>query len=117
MALTHKNIKLTGVEFLHTLNDIEITQLPNEHGKLVLRGFGNPSTLETIQGSNFGKEVTLSADDNIIFAGTILEIKTEAVSNVDEVTITVVTATHLLDGELKSRSFQDHGGFMKGIFW
>ena len=109
-AITHENIKVIGVPFLTTLLDVEINILPNEHGKMIIKGYGNPTdTIPSIERKFFGQTVSLVQEgiDNPIFSGVLTKCRVITTNEVNTLEITVLTGSYLLDTERKSRSFQD----------
>ena len=107
-VITHDSLKITGIPFLATLLEIEIGIEPNEHGKMIIKGYGDPNeTQEAIEKHFFGKTAELTQNGEPIFTGVITQCQTNTDLEVEIIEVTVTTGTILLDHEKKSRSFQN----------
>jgi len=110
-AITHDNLIVSGIPFLTTLLDVQICVLPNEHGKMIIRGYGDAAeTISNIEQKFFGQAVELihkENPDSPIFSGIITQYKLISEHDVNRLEITILTGSYLLDTDRKSRSFQD----------
>jgi len=110
-AITHENIKISGIPFLSTLLDVQISILPNEHGEMIVKGYGDSSeTVSNIEQKFFGQTVELIHTENPdkpIFSGIITQCKLLSEHELNHLEITILTGSYLLDTDRKSRSFQD----------
>lgn len=117
-TITHEKLKITGTPYLKTLLDLEITSIPNEHTKLVLRGYGEyDEAIKIMEGAFFGNPIEVcpvltdgNNDSRAIFSGIITEcrrINGNEINEINEIEVIAHSATLLLDDKLKSRSFQN----------
>jgi len=110
-AITSDTIKVSGIPFLKTLLDIQISIIPSEHGKMIITGYGDTSeTLPSIQKKFFGQTAELIHEENPdkpIFSGIITKCQVIAEHELKLLEVTVLTGSYLLDTKRKSRSFQD----------
>ena len=97
------------------IRDIKISNKPNEHGHLYLKVLvdENVNFKYAIEASTDDKiciyEETENQEKNIIFNGTIQNIKTSNVNRLYYMEIEALTSSFSLDIQEKSRSFQDTG--------
>ena len=97
------------------IRDIKISNKPNEHGHLYLKVLvdENVNFKYAIEASTDDKiciyEETENQEKNIIFNGTIQNIKTSNVNRLYYMEIEALASSFSLDIQEKSRSFQDTG--------
>lgn len=110
--ITAERIGIDSCVELKTVNNMEISILPNQHIKMVLNGILNMSAND-VQSNWEGTDIQVVELDmnrrikDVLFCGIIDQTYIYVENDVSQIIITALSSTQMLDKEEKSRSYQD----------
>lgn len=117
--ITKNEISLTGALCLNTIEKLEISIRPNEHGKAKINLLANKEIIKTVNRVNCNQVVKILNIDKVIFCGFIQNINYSYEGIIVHLDIDLASMSKELDNTYKKRSFQNRnksiGEIMKSV--
>lgn len=113
-VFTHEKIEIVGLPMLKSLMGFKVEIKADEHGILLLEGYGEEGSDEEIIKAAACETIEVWALDeelkrleSPVFCGVITDYEVDINEQVNKLKIKALTGSYQLDLEKKSRSFQD----------
>ncbi|WCF06479.1 HNH endonuclease [Paenibacillus thiaminolyticus] len=114
MMIGFDQIRIQSPYRLQRIEDVRLVWKPNEHGRLVVRGYVEDSDhVKAVLGASSHDEIHLyekqGQSENAIFKGSVTDVRITHTNGVYAIHMEGTSCSHLMDSKRKRRSFQDAG--------